>query len=166
MSHVHALERIKGKEAILKLVARSGKRARYRDSEDVPVRDEVIIIEHILDMVWGKKIAPTKRSFEGGKLHFKNFSETPLGGLVLRMFRFKTGLMKAGWIARRVFRGVEFRSEDLGPKKVCVTMGNNDYPIEHFQGFFHAWMKHSRHKGKVDAEDLGEDAYAYTIRWK
>jgi hypothetical protein len=45
-------------------------------------------------------------------------------------------------------------------------MENNDYPIDHFRGFFHAWMEFSRYKGEVEAEDAGNDTYVYTVRWK
>src|SRR6185503_14907010 len=108
MSHVRALERAKGKDAVLKLVERMGKRVRYKNTEDVPVREEIAIIENVLDLLSEKPIPHGKREFEAGRLHFKNFSETPLGQLVLRIFKFKKALLKAPWIAKKVFRGVQF----------------------------------------------------------
>src|ERR1041385_2095598 len=136
MSHVRALERAKGHKAVLELVKKYGKRVRFKNSEDVPVREEVKIIELVLDLLSEKTIPYGKRELEAGKLHFKNFSKTPLGTLVLNMFGYKNALLRAPWIASRVFRGVHFKTEELGQKKIRVTMENNDYSIEHFQGFF------------------------------
>src|SRR3954470_1085078 len=109
MSHVQALARVKGDDAISDLVERCGRRVRFAANDNVPVRVEVQIIENVLDMLAGKKIPVGKREFEAGRLHFKNFANTPLGGIVL-LFKFKTALMRTPWIARRVFRGMEFHS--------------------------------------------------------
>src|SRR6185503_9390939 len=108
MSHVRALERARGKEAVLKLVERFGKRVRFKNTDDVPVRDEVAIIELVLDLLSKKPIPHDRREFEAGKLHFRNFSGTPLGQIVLSIFSFKKALLKTPWIAKRVFRGVQF----------------------------------------------------------
>jgi hypothetical protein len=165
MSHVRALALAKGEEAVHELVERCGRRVRFKNGDDVPVRVEVEIIEHVLDMLAGKRIPAGKREFEAGRLHFKNFAETPLGGMVL-MLNFRTALMRAPWIARRVFRGVEFSSQELSKNCVAITMGNNDYPLEHFQGFFKAWMQYAKRKGTVLARENPEGEYIYTIKWK
>src|SRR5882724_9168247 len=112
MSHVNALARAKGEKALKELVLRCGRRVHFRNSEDVPVRIEIQIIEHVLDMLAGKEISSGKREYAAGKLHFNNFAGTPLGEMVL-LFNFKTALMRAPWIARRVFRGVEFSSRAM-----------------------------------------------------
>lgn len=166
MSHVRALAREKGEDAVLKLVKRMGKRVRYKNTEDVPVREEVAIIEHVLDLLSSKAIPHGRREFEAGKLHFKNFSETPLGAMVLNMFSLKMALMRVPWIAKKVFRGVLFTSKAMGTKSVRVTMENNDYNIEHFRGFFHAWVEYAGYRGQVEAVDLGGDTYTYTVSWK
>jgi hypothetical protein len=163
MSHVNALARAKGEKALQKLVERCGHRVHFQNNEDVPVRVEVMIIEHVFDMLAGRQIAPGKREFEAGRLHFKNFADTPVGEMVL-LFNFKTALMRAPWIARRVFRGMEFSSESVGKKTVEIRLGNNDYPLEHFQGFFKAWMQHLKLKGSVAAKNE-EGEYIYTIKW-
>jgi hypothetical protein len=164
MSHVKALARAKGEKAVSELVERCGRRVRFANGEDVPVRVEVQIIEHVLDMLAGKKIPRGKREYEAGKLHFNNFANTPLGEMVL-LFNFKTALMRAPWIAGRVFRGVVFSSESLGKNSVEITMGNNDYPLEHFQGFFKAWMLHAKLRGTVKAKTKDEE-YVYSLKWK
>jgi len=164
ISHVRALARAKGENAIHELVERCGRRVRFKNTDDVPVRVEVLIIENVLDMLAGKRIPPGRREFEAGRLHFKNFAETPLGRMVL-LFKFKSALMRAPWIAKRVFRGMEFSSKEMGRKMIQVTMGNNDYPLEHFQGFFKAWMQHAKLRGTVRAKELGEE-YIYTLKWK
>jgi len=164
MSHVNALVRAKGEKALKELVERCGRRVHFTGSEDVPIRIEVLILEHVLDMLAGKKIAAGKREYEAGKLHFNNFAQTPLGEIVL-LFNFKTALMRAPWIARRVFRGVEFSSKPTGKNTVEIIMGNNDYPLEHFQGFFKAWMQHLKLKGTVRAKEKAGE-YIYTVKWK
>src|SRR3954468_16882438 len=86
MSHVRALERAKGKEAVHELVERCGMRVRFKNTDNVPVRDEVTIIENVLDILSGKPIPHSRREFEAGRLHFRNFSRTPMGKLVLGIF--------------------------------------------------------------------------------
>lgn len=164
MSHVRALARVKGEGAISELVERCGKRVRFKNSDNVPVRTEVLILENVLDMLVGKKMPAGKREFEAGRLHFKNFAETSLGKVVL-LFKFKTALMRTPWIAKRVFRGVEFSSRNLDKNTVEITMRNNDYPLEHFHGFFKAWMQHAKFRGTVTAKESAGD-YVYTLRWK
>jgi hypothetical protein len=163
MSHVNALIRAKGEKALQELVTRCGRRVQYGANEDVPVRTEIEIIENVLDMLAGKRISAGTREFEAGKLHFNNFAKTSLGEMVL-MFSFRTALMRAPWIARRVFRGMEFSSKELDKKSVEIILGNNDYPLEHFQGFFKAWMEHLKLKGTVKAREK-DDEYIYTIKW-
>jgi len=163
MSHVHALARAKGEKALQELLVRCGRRMRYRANEDVPVRIEIEIIEHVLDMLAKKEIPPGKREFEAGRLHFRNFADTPLGEMAL-LFSFRTALMRAPWIARRVFRGMEISSRSLGKNSIEITIGNNDYPLEHFQGFFKAWMRRCKLSGSVKAAEK-DDEYIYTIKW-
>jgi uncharacterized protein (TIGR02265 family) len=133
----------------------------------VPVREEVKIIELALDILSPLPIPPERRAFEAGRLHFRNFSTTPLGRIVFSMFRtdFKLMMMQASNIAGHVFKGVHFASEDLGPKAVRVTMTNNDYPIDHFRGLFQEWMEFAGKSGRVEASAAG-GAYAYTMRWR
>lgn len=166
-SHVKALEAQKGPEAVRELARRYGGPVRFKNSEDVPVREEVKIIELAADILSGAPIPPDRRAFEAGRLHFRNFSTTPLARIIFSMFRtdFKRLMMQAPNIAGHVFKGVKFSSEDLGSKAVKVTMDNNDYPIDHFRGLFQEWMEFSGATGQVRAQEK-DGAYAYTMKWR
>jgi uncharacterized protein (TIGR02265 family) len=166
MSHVDALERVAGEEGMAELVRRMGRRVRYGSNDDVPVREEIEILEHVHDIVSGKPSYPRERSVGAGRLHFKNFSETPLGEVILALTNFKTALLKSGWIAGRVFRGIEFIPEELGDRSVRIIMKNNDYAIDHFKGFFEAWMESSGLHGSVTASDKKESGYEYVLLWE
>jgi uncharacterized protein (TIGR02265 family) len=167
LSHIRALERAKGSGALEELKKRYGKPIDFKNSENVPLREEITIIEHTLDLMTPTALPPTERTLEAGKLHFRNFSGTPLGRLVLPFFKskFKLLMMNADNVAGHVFNGVRFHSEDKGPREVRIIMDNNDYPLEHFQGFFEAWLEFSGLKGEVSAEDLGENRYEYIVTW-
>ncbi len=168
LSHLKALEKLKGAEALKELERRYGKPIQFKNSEDVPIREEIEIIKHALDLSSATPVDSTVRERTAGALHFENFSHTPLGKLVLPIFRgnFKLLMMNAHNIAGHVFQGVGFHSEDMGPKKVTVTMENNDYPIDHFKGFFEAWLAYSNLTGEITAKDLGDNRYLYTAEWK
>src|SRR3989344_338383 len=168
MSHVRMLERALGEKGLLELERRFGKSVHFRNAENVPVSDEVKIIEHVLDLVSGDTTPAAERARLAGELHFKNFSETPLGKLVLPVFRsrFKKILLGVNNIAGHVFRGVTFTSKALGEKEVRILMANNDYPIDHFKGFFAGWLAYSGLIGSVTAHDRGDNRYEYTIKWR
>lgn len=167
MSHVDALETKKGHDGIVELLARYGKPIRFGIMDDVPVREEVAIIEHTLDILTGGKYHGDERAFEAGRLHLHNFSRTALGGMVLPIFRTVPQLffLHADLIAKNVFRHVRFVSEEKGPRAIRVVMENNDYPLLHFAGFFQGVLEYGGFHGSVVAEDLSERRYAYDIAW-
>jgi hypothetical protein len=167
-SHIKALEAAKGPEGVRELARRYGRPVRFRNSEDIPVREEVRIIELTLDIMSAKPIPPSERAFEAGRLHFRNFSTTPLARIIFAVYKpdFKRLMMQASNIAGHVFKGAVFTSQDLGPKGVRVTIVNNDYPIDHFRGLFQEWMEYSGKSGRVEAEASADGAYAYTMRWR
>jgi hypothetical protein len=74
-------------------------------------------------------------------------------------------MLKSPKIAGHVFNGVKFSAKALGKNSVKVIMENNDYPIEHFQGFFQAWMEFSGHKGKVDGLKISDTEFEYKMNW-
>lgn len=168
MSHVKALEKAKGSAARGQLEERYGASINFSNTDDVPIREEVKIIEYALDLSSETPVPKGTRSEEAGKLHFRNFSGTPLGKLILPFFKdkLKLVLMNASNVAGHVFQGVTFRSENLGPHSVRITMENNDYPLAHFQGFFRAWIEYSGVNGRVEAKDLGGNVYSYSISWE
>ncbi|HYF13180.1 MAG TPA: DUF2378 family protein [Candidatus Paceibacterota bacterium] len=167
MSHVHALKKAKGKTAVAELERRYGHAISFGATQNVPIREEVKIIELTLDILTGDTTPKEKRAYEAGKLHFNNFTQTPLGMMLFPLFtsNFKMLLMKSPTIAQQVFRGVTFKSEDLDRNCVRITMENNDYPLGHFQGFFYAWLTYSDLFGDVDAKEQGRNCYIYTISW-
>lgn len=66
MSHVRALEAKRGHEGIVELLARYGKPIYFGILDNVPVREEVAIIEHALNILTEDSIPHDKRSFEAG----------------------------------------------------------------------------------------------------
>ncbi|MCR4264510.1 MAG: DUF2378 family protein [Candidatus Roizmanbacteria bacterium] len=166
-SHIAALRKEKGDEAVAELKKRMGKKLEYGNSTDVPVSEEVRLIEHALTILRNDQISESDKAFEAGKLHFKNFVTTPLARIIFPVFRnqFKLLMLNANNIAGHVFNHVGFESQELGEKSVKITMLNNDYPIDHFQGLFQAWMEYSDLTGTVTAEKM-DHRYEYTIKWE
>lgn len=166
-SHLKALQRLKGEEGLQELERRLGGPLRFRNSEDVAVRREVAIIDGVLDILHGGTIPSHLRDFEAGRLHFRNFTATPLARIVFSLFRkdLKLMMMHAHHIAGHVFQGTKFSSDDLGPTSVRVTMDGLDYPIDHFKGLLHEWMHFAGYSGTVECTAVGPYRHAYTLTW-
>ena len=169
-SHINALRDLKGEGALRELKNKFGRSIEFKNLEDVPIRDEVNLIECILDLVLGEKIPSERRSFEAGRLHFKDFTATALGKIIFSLpalkSNFKFMMMRANNIAGHVFRGVVFESNDTGPNQVEIIMNHNDYPIDHFRGLFSEWMAFAGYNGEVKAEEIGPGRYKYSAKWK
>jgi uncharacterized protein (TIGR02265 family) len=166
-SHIKALEKAKGEAGKLALQKLYKKNLHFGNLEDVPVREEVALIEATLQIMQ-PTIAKSRLAYEAGRLHFRNFTTTPYGKILFSSLPrdFKRMMMNSRYIAQHVFKGVKFASEDLGPKAVRVTMQNNDYPLEHFRGLFAEWMKFFKLTGTVDAKQDAKKTYTYTMRWQ
>jgi len=167
-SHIRTLEREYGSEAVRELERRVGHPIAYTNTEDVPVGDEVAILEAIVEIAAGKSLPQRERELEAGRLHFRNFATTPLWTLTEQIFGTnpKFLFMQSSKIAGYVFQDVEFTSEDLGPQTVRITMFNNDYPLEHFQGFFEEWLTQAGCVPHVEAAAHGRGRYEYTVSWE
>lgn len=167
-SHIDAVRRAKGPEGIRALEVAFGAPVAFRDLDDVPVRDEVRIIELANDILTEGDIAPEERAYEGGRLHYKNFSGTPIARMMFGIFprNYRYLVLHARTIAERVFKGVEFESRDLGPRCIEVVLRNNDYPLDHFRGLFQAWMDDFDHHGRVEAFLEADGAYRYRMSWE
>lgn len=165
-SHVEAVRRQLGEPGVEELASRFGGSVDFRSGDDVPVRDEVRIIEYALDLLHDD-VPPQEREFEAGRLHFRNFTTTPWAKMLFSLFpkNFKFMILHAKTVAERVFRGVTFESNEIEPNTVLVVMENNDYPIDHFRGLFHEWMQDFGYDGRVSAHDAGSGRYEYTITW-
>lgn len=167
-SHIRALERDYGHAAVMELTNLVGHSLDYSNTDDVPIKDEVQILEHIVDIMAQKPLEQKEREREAGRLHFRNFATTPLWGLTEQIFgsRPKFLLMQSSKIAGYVFQDVEFTSEDLGEKHVRITMFNNDYPIEHFEGFFEEWLRQANCVPHVQTTAHTRGRYEYDISWE
>lgn len=166
-SHIAAVRREKGDEGVEQLEKKYGKPLVFKNSDNVPIRDEVFLIECAVQILSKTPIPKEKVSYEAGRLHFKDFLTTPLAKILFPFFKnqFKLLMMQARSIAGHVFQGVDFSSVDLGEKAVKVVTKNNDYPVEHFQGLFQEWMEYSGLKGTVE-QAIVEDSYEYTMKWE
>lgn len=166
-SHVRALEREWGAAGVRELERRFGKPLVFVNTDDVPVSDEVSLLEHIVDMFTHDELSRGAREYEAGRLHFRNFVATPLWSVIETIFglELKSLLMRSAKIAGYVFQDVEFVSEDLGERSVRITMYNNDYPLEHFQGFFDEMLVSFEKRGSTAALQKGAQHFEYTISW-
>jgi uncharacterized protein (TIGR02265 family) len=166
-SHIRALEKERGDQGMEQLRKRFNKSIEFGNTDNVPVRFEVELLEKIVEVLAGHALPDQERELEAGRLHFRNFTTTPMWAVVTSMFGTdpKPLLMQSSTIAGRVFHGVEFTSEDAGERSVKIVMRNNDYPIGHFQGFFEEWLKQSGVSGYVEAYKHTDNAYEYVIAW-
>ncbi|MBI5644835.1 DUF2378 family protein [Candidatus Kaiserbacteria bacterium] len=166
-SHIRGLERERGAEGLRLLREKFGRPLNYGNGDDVPVADEVQILEHIVDILSGGSLSLHERHLAAGRLHFRNFSTTPLWKIVSFVFMGNTKriLMQSARISGYVFRNVHFISESLDERRVKITMFNNDYPLEHFQGFFQQWIAQADLNGDVEAAAHTRGRYEYTISW-
>jgi len=145
-SHVTALRKKMGDEAVDELKRLFGRPVRFEAFAAVPIHDEVHILELALDLMNDRALAGSERAEAAGALHFTNFAQTPLGGALMRSLPHTPGSLRillhnAPSIARIVFAHTEFRCEDYN-KDIIITINNCDYPLEHFQGFFGEWMSY------------------------
>jgi len=166
-SHIAAVRREMGEEGVRALAAAYGKPLAFRNSESIPVHEEVSIIESALDILTGHSVPANERAFEAGRLHFRNFSNTAFARIIFSMFKkeFKLMMLQTRNIAGHVFQGVRFTSVENGPTDVTVKMENADYPIDHFRGLFYEWMLFSGHTGSVTASQPSPGTFVYSIRW-
>lgn len=166
-SHIRAVHAKRGENGVRELERKFGKSLRFKNLEDVPVRDEVRLIDLSLDFVEDGPIPADERGVEAGRVHFRNFTTTPLGHILLSVFRtnFKKVLLQAGALAEQIFKGIRFSSRELGPAAVEITLENNDYPVDHFKGLFEEWLLYSGLKGTVEGKAVTPTRYVYTVRW-
>lgn len=167
-SHIEALRKAKGDEAVLELEKQWGKPIKFQSFQNVPVKDEVRIIELALQILKEGKIPPEDLEYEAGRFHFYNFSNTSYGKIILSQYKnkFRKAMLHATQIAGYVFRGVKFTSFDFGPKVLKVVMENADYPVDHFKGFFQEWMEHAGLKGEIKAKEVSRGKYEYLAMWE
>ncbi len=166
-SHIAAVRAKKGADGVAELERRYGKPVVFKNSDDVPIREEVQIIECALDLLADQPIAQEEKAFEAGKLHFRNFTQTPLGKILFSLFQsnFKLMMLHARDIAGHVFQGVRFSTQEIDEKSIKVILENNDYPLDHFRGLFSEWMTFAGLTGTVSAQNI-DGRYEYTMQWQ
>ncbi|MBI2077178.1 MAG: DUF2378 family protein [Euryarchaeota archaeon] len=166
-SHIQAVRRLLGEAGVAELSRRFGRPVSFANTDDVPIADEVAIIEHALDLTSAVAIPRSRRAYEAGRLHFRNFTTTPWAKVLFGLFprNLKFMLLHAGTVAERVFKGVTFETHEMGPRSVQILMGNNDYPVEHFRGLFHEWMRYFGLKGEVSAGKTSDGRFEYIATW-
>ena len=166
-SHIKAIRRKLGEEGIRDLEKRFGKPITFRNSDNIPVFEEIILLEHTLDMLAGNANLPETRAFDAGRLHFENFSHTPIARIIFSAFPDrKQILFHAKHVAEYVFRGITFSATSEEPDRIIITMEGGFYPLDHFKGFFSEWMKSSGHEPNVHAYQDAPEKYRYMLFWK
>jgi uncharacterized protein (TIGR02265 family) len=165
-SHIKALERARGSEAVKQLEQLYGRPLFFKTFADVPVAEEVKILDYIIEILYGDMPAP-KKAYEGGRLHLRNFLATHVGKLLLLQSRtgLKATLLLAGKVAGLIFKGVVLETEDYGKQTVKITVRYSAYPLEHFQGFFQEWLAVLGYLGTVSVEPPEGEAEIYLIDW-
>ncbi len=167
-SHVRALARLRGPEGLVELLRRTGKSHRYETTEDVPVSEEVELLECIVDMVSSVQLTDEQRQDEAGRLHMRNFATTTMWTLLEQLIgrNLKFLFSQSAWIGAWVFHGIQFKSEDIDHHVVRISMINSVYPLAHFRGFFSEWLKQLDVEGAVEAAELEPGHHTFTISWK
>lgn len=166
-SHLKAFERVRGREGLIELHKRFGRPLNYSNTDNVPVADEVALLEHIVELVSDRPLSREERCLEAGRLHFRDFRTTPLWNLLSPLFGLspKFVFMQSHRIAGYVFNGVIFTPEDTGERSVRITLFNNDYPLEHFKGFFEEWLTVFGLTPHITATSHTKQRYQYDISW-
>lgn len=76
-SHIYAVKRAKGLAGLDELQRRFGRPLTIRNNDNMPMTDEVDIINISFDIVPDHQL-PAEMDFEAGRFHFRNFLTTPL----------------------------------------------------------------------------------------
>ena len=164
-SHIKIVRERKGDAGIKKLEELFGKPVKYSNYENVPVAEEVKLLECVLQVLSDTPIPPEQVAFEAGRLHFNDFVTTPLAKILFSAFHDPEMLLRMEYIAEHVFMGITFTPQRLGPEKIIATMHGGIYPLDHFRGLFHAWVAYLGYDPVVEAVQLGPETYQYTISW-
>jgi uncharacterized protein (TIGR02265 family) len=85
-SHLKAVRDKLGEEGVRQIELQCGKKISYKNSENVPVSDEVRILDCSIDILRPGEVPPSLLAFESGRLHFQNFSTTPLAKIIFSVF--------------------------------------------------------------------------------
>jgi len=163
-SQVASVRNSKGEEGLKELEKRYGKPIKFGNVEDVPVAEEVRLIELAVQIINDDKISQDELAFEAGKLHFVNFATTPLARMIFSIMKdLKYILLNSKYISEHVFRGMDFNSEALDQFRIKITIEGGVYPLNHFKGLWWAWCENFGYKPKIEATQLSPEKYEYII---
>jgi len=167
-THIAAVKHKRGEQGVKILEKLFGKPLAFGNWENVPVEEEVRLIHYALHIWSDEEIVSKYLEYEAGRFHFRNFLTTPLAKTIIKRFgaNFKLIMMLASKIARKVFLGIEVSSENIDLHKVKIIIKNSAYPLEHFSGFFEAWLSYVGLVGMVRAVKTNTHLFEYTIIWK
>ncbi len=165
-SHLRGLKKAKGKAGLDELARRYGKPLVFKSLANIPVAEEIRIIDLIIDILYGGMPAQ-KRAFEAGRLHFRNFLGTAPAKLLYAESKLsiKAVFLRARLVASYVFKGMKFDAEDMGRQTVKISVRDCAYPLEHFQGFFQEWLAVLGFVGSVGAEAAEGGVFEYLVEW-
>lgn len=166
-SHIRAVRKRFGERGVEKLRACYGKSLSFSSLQEVLVPDEVRLIHCALNIL-RPAVPKEKQEFESGVLHFENFATTPLGKLIMMLSRraIRKTLLQTKYLAPRVFKNVRVETRALGPREIRISMFNNDYPLEHFRGFFTAWVRSTGRTVQVEAQQNNARTHLFTLTWQ
>jgi uncharacterized protein (TIGR02265 family) len=167
-SHINFLKKNGGKDALEKLEKKMQKSIKFSTWQDVPLSEEIQIIEYVFDIVYPSPgLSSEVRAFEAGRLHFRNFITTPFGKILFTALpkNFKATVLKLPMVIKHIFRNLDFSVTGLSNNKVKIEVSNMNYPPEHFTGLFHEWMLFWKLKGKIDTNIKSNISCEYLIAW-
>lgn len=167
-THVRAIKKKRGPLGLRTLQAQFGKPLKFGAWQNIPVADEVKLINCAVVLYSDQRINPEKLDYEAGRFHCQNFLTTPLAKTVMKRLgkNFKLMMLLASKVAGQVFRGLKAEAEDLGENKVKIVFTNSGYPVEHFAGFFEEWMSYLGLLGIARGEELEPGNIKYIMTWK
>jgi uncharacterized protein (TIGR02265 family) len=107
-SHINGIRKEKGEEGIRLLEQKYGKPLDFKNTDNVPVREEVHLLECAVEILSDEILPKEKVSYESGRLHFKNFLTTPIAKIIFPYFKnqFKLMIMNAQNIEVHIFERV------------------------------------------------------------
>ena len=163
---VEIVKKKKGPEGIEELEKRFGQSVNFSSFKDYPMEMEVELHYAMIDVLYSEN--KPEAHFEFGRIAFKTYAESLVGKTVFSLFGddVKKIAMAVSRALNTVTSGLIVETEDLGPNKVKVTMKNNPYPIEYYEGIWTAGIEHFGYKPKVETKTLGKEHYEYVLEWE
>jgi uncharacterized protein (TIGR02265 family) len=167
-SHIREVVKRHGPEGRQRLETLVGQSLDFGAAQDVPISLEVRVIEAAVELLVDHPVPESEVAYEAGRLHYRNFKGTPWAKIIFGMFPrdFAFMVRHSPIIAERVFKGVRFEAQELAPKTLKLAMDNADYPLDHFKGFFQAWMGDYGLHGTVVGQAVTPRRYDYVMTWR